>query len=40
MVRAIRVITVEQGNDPRHFSLFAFGVQDRCWRPRWRKNSE
>ena len=25
MVRAIRVITVEQGNDPRHFSLFAFG---------------
>jgi len=25
MVRAIRVITVEQGNDPRHFSLLAFG---------------
>jgi N-methylhydantoinase A len=25
MVRAVRVITVEQGNDPRRFSLFAFG---------------
>ena len=25
MVRAIRVITVERGNDPRHFSLLAFG---------------
>ena len=25
MVRAIRVITVEQGNDPRRFSLLAFG---------------
>ena len=25
MVRAIRVITVEQGYDPRRFALFAFG---------------
>ena len=25
MVRAIRVITVEQGNDPRRFALLAFG---------------
>jgi N-methylhydantoinase A len=25
MLRAVRVITVEQGNDPRRFSLFAFG---------------
>ncbi len=35
MVRAIRVVSVERGHDPRGFELIAFGGAGRCTPARW-----
>ena len=38
MLRALRVISVERGHDPRDFALIAFGAQARCTPARSRRS--
>ena len=39
MEKAIRVISVERGHDPRDYTLVAFGGAGRCTHARWRRRS-
>jgi len=37
MEKGIRLVSIEQGHDPRAFSLLAFGGAGRCTRASWRR---
>ena len=39
MLRALRLVSVERGHDPRDFALVAFGERGRCTRAPWRRSS-